>query len=351
MADQGVAISMVYPIMKSLVQKGLDPAEFFEAAGFDARLLQDVEARIPGEELERLMKAAAAYSGDEHFGLHQGQMTDFADLGILGYVMMHSHTVRDALKAYQKYNDILCSGFNLDWKTEGNMLLLRLFMQHPGRMSRHCVEDMAGSVYRMIGRISNRSIPLWGIRFEHDQPADTAPYEASFGTIPAFGETANALCMNAEVLDYPILYSDPRLLAAFEAIAQETMDSLSDSAGFSVQVMRWMKNNMVTNFPTLQQTAESFGTSARTLQLKLKEENTTFHSLTAAVRKELAIGYLKRREYSIGDIAYALHFSEPSAFQSAFKKWTGMTPGQYRTQAREGKLSPARWEPNKKAFN
>ncbi|MNT77800.1 HTH-type transcriptional regulator VirS [compost metagenome] len=77
--------------------------------------------------------------------------------------------------------------------------------------------------------------------------------------------------------------------------------------------------------------------SSRTLQHKLKEEQSTYNDLSIRVRKELAMVYLRKWEYSVGEIAYVLHFSEPSAFQSAFKKWTGYTPGQYRTNLQQGR--------------
>lgn len=89
------------------------------------------------------------------------------------------------------------------------------------------------------------------------------------------------------------------------------------------------------HFPNLQEAAKEFLMSPRTLQLRLKAENTSYNRLANEVRKELAIRYLAQTEYTIGEIAYLLHFSEPSAFQTAFRKWTKLTPGEYRQRERK----------------
>lgn len=332
MNSHTVAISMVYPIMKTIVRKGFEMEAFCQYASFDNSLLQDVEARISGEELERLMIAAAAFTEDDHYGLHQGQIVEIEDMGVLGYVMMHSDHVSEALLAYQRYNVILSSSFNLDWEVQGSEVIIRLYLLPSGRLSRHCAEDMAVSLYRLLSRFTNRNIALNEVQFAHAAPADTYPYVAALGILPKFGSKEHVLRLHKDVLDYPILYSDARLLGVFEAIAEETMQGLIQSEVFADQVLHWMKKSLPISFPTLQQTAEAFGMSARTLQHKLKQEHSSYNDLCNLVRKEIAMSYLSRTEYSVGDIAYALHYSEPSAFQNAFKKWTGMTPGQYRTK-------------------
>ncbi|KKO52866.1 AraC family transcriptional regulator [Paenibacillus sp. DMB20] len=335
MNDQGVAVSMVFPILKTIVRKGYDTASFCKETAFDERLLEDAENRITVEELERLMKAAARYTEDDYFGLHQGQMTEIADLGILGYVMMHSGTIADALAAYQRYNVILCSGFILAWDVRGEDVRIRLSLQGPGRMSRHCAEDMASSLVQIIGKLSNRRIPLKEVFFEHEAPPDNLPYLRVFESAPHFGGEQHLLVMSKEVLSYPVLYSDARLLGVFENMAQETRDMMARNPMFSEQIVLWMKKCLPSFMPTLQQTADHFGVSTRTIQHKLKDEDTTYQHLSIRVRKELATDFLRKEDYSVGEIAYALHYSEPSAFQNAFKKWTGLTPGQYREQLRE----------------
>ncbi|MGG1662102.1 AraC family transcriptional regulator [Brevibacillus sp. NRS-1366] len=336
MKSPGIAISMIYPIMKTMVHKGYEIEKFFHYASFDSSLLQNVEARISVEELEHLMTAAAKYTQDDHFGLHQGQMTELVDMGVLGYVMLHSKTVVDALTAYQRYNVILCNVFNLDWEIKEDDVLIRMFLQNPGRVSRHCIEEMASSLFHLIGRLSNQRISLHEILFTHDSPGDTEPYMSVFGKAPRFGAKNNILRMSKDLLKHPIMYSDTRLLGVFETIAQESSDELTQANMFSDRVVQWMKKCVPSFFPTLQQTAEFFGISTRTLQNKLKVENTSFNDLSIRVRKELAMGYLKKREYSVTEVAYLLYFSEPSAFQSAFKKWTGLTPGQYRAKSLAG---------------
>lgn len=70
--------------------------------------------------------------------------------------------------------------------------------------------------------------------------------------------------------------------------------------------------------------------SARTLHRHLEEEGTSFRQVLAEVRREIAARHLSERRLAIGEIAFLLGFSEPSAFHRAFKRWTGHGPLAYR---------------------
>jgi AraC-like DNA-binding protein len=66
--------------------------------------------------------------------------------------------------------------------------------------------------------------------------------------------------------------------------------------------------------------------SPRTLHRRLEEEGTSFRQVLTEVRRELAARHLSERRLAIGEIAFLLGFSEPSAFHRAFKRWTGHGP-------------------------
>jgi AraC-like DNA-binding protein len=72
------------------------------------------------------------------------------------------------------------------------------------------------------------------------------------------------------------------------------------------------------------------GMSARTLQRQLKERGVDFKQLTDETRRRFAINYLKERKHTLTEVAFLLGYSEVSAFNRAFKRWTGSTPLEYR---------------------
>jgi AraC-like DNA-binding protein len=82
--------------------------------------------------------------------------------------------------------------------------------------------------------------------------------------------------------------------------------------------------------PGQQQIAAALHVSNRTLQRKLREENTSFKELLKDTRMQLARKYLRSPGRSVVETAYLLGFSEPSTFSRAFKRWTGVAPAQYR---------------------
>ena len=74
--------------------------------------------------------------------------------------------------------------------------------------------------------------------------------------------------------------------------------------------------------------------SPRTLQRRLKEYGLDFKKLTDDTRRRFAINYLRDRKHTLTEIAFLLGYSEVSAFNRAFKRWTGSTPLKYRQNIR-----------------
>ena len=70
--------------------------------------------------------------------------------------------------------------------------------------------------------------------------------------------------------------------------------------------------------------------SGRTLQRKLRDEGMAFQALLDDLRCQLARRHMAEPRESIAEIAFLLGFSEVSTFHRAFKRWTGLTPGDYR---------------------
>ena len=78
------------------------------------------------------------------------------------------------------------------------------------------------------------------------------------------------------------------------------------------------------------QVALQFGMPSWTLRRKLKEEDTAYQSLVDEMRRDVALSYMKNTDLTFGEISYLLGFSTPGAFQRAFKRWSGQTPGEFR---------------------
>ena len=86
------------------------------------------------------------------------------------------------------------------------------------------------------------------------------------------------------------------------------------------------------NLYQIEPISRQLGMSIRQLQRHLQQQDTTYQNRVQEVRHLLAEQYLKDPHLSLLEIALLLSYSEQSAFQRAFKHWTGLTPQQWRKQ-------------------
>ena len=83
---------------------------------------------------------------------------------------------------------------------------------------------------------------------------------------------------------------------------------------------------------SIEDVARALGISKRTLQRKLKGENTNFQQQLNATREMLAKNYLLNTSMTADDIAFLLAYQETNSFLRAFNTWTGMSVQKYREQ-------------------
>jgi AraC-like DNA-binding protein len=76
--------------------------------------------------------------------------------------------------------------------------------------------------------------------------------------------------------------------------------------------------------------AKRLGVSPRSLRRRLADEGTSFHTLVEDTRNALAQQYLTDPKLTVSEIAFLVGFSALSPFQRAFRRWTNLTPREYR---------------------
>jgi AraC-like DNA-binding protein len=78
--------------------------------------------------------------------------------------------------------------------------------------------------------------------------------------------------------------------------------------------------------------ARELGLSVRSLRRHLEDEGASFRELTQAALHDAACSMLRNPAITLQSIAHALGFSDSSAFHRAFRRWSALTPAEYRSK-------------------
>ena len=120
-------------------------------------------------------------------------------------------------------------------------------------------------------------------------------------------------------------------LFAFLAQVAEAFAERPKTQCFRKQVEDAVEPMLASGEVSIDKVARELGMSRHTLYRRLKAEGVTFEEILEAKRRSLAIRFLGIHRLSVKAAAYKLGFSDPAAFSRAFKRWTGVSPSNFRT--------------------
>lgn len=315
-------------IVQAAAARGAETQRLMLDAGFDARWLNDPEARMPLTVEERLWNRAAEVTCDPLFGLHAAAAIRPGAFDVLDYAVRTAPDLRTALQRLARYNRLVHDLASFEVVPDGDAVRIEHRFDGVGtRPCRQAAEFTLASLVVVASQIGGQPVPARAVEFAHAAAGDDEAYRSVFGVTPRFDAPVSCLVLAARLLDRPVPAADPALSRIVTAHAEQLLAAHAPvQESVTAQVRRQIAEGVANGPVNLSAIARRLHLSERSLQRRLDDEGTRFADLVDEVRRELAMRYIADERLALGEVAYLLGFAEPSPFHRAFKRWTGTTP-------------------------
>jgi AraC-like DNA-binding protein len=328
-----VSMALTNILLEYIGKIGIDPHKLCESAGIALPRLKDMDDRIGADRFGALWDAAVKKAGDPDFGLHcmKDVAHNFPGGHILFSVVLNCPTVEKAMQKFFQYHDLMNDVVKPKMELDNDVFYVTWDLFDPAiRLPRHICEALLSVYFYILRNLTQNKVELVEVRFAHRQPEDITEHQNIFQVPLRFEQPRNEIVVKRKYLDFPLFLANPELLETLEQFAKTRMGKINHKKSWTSKTIHAINQKMAKGEDiSIHLIAKTMGLSIRNLQNKLKEEKNTFQSIFNDVRKTIAFQYLKREEVSNVDIAFLLGFSEQSAFNHAFKRWTGTTPREY----------------------
>jgi len=321
------SLDKVKSLINYLTVMGVKRSVILDKVGLTESELNQSNQMVKSCGYENLYLLAEQETGSKAIGFEFGQVVEPDRWGILGYIVYTAPTLKAALINQFRYQALSGNIGTPSQEYRQNTIVLKWLPAY--RCSYHTVEEMITAWAVMARRLTNNEIRPLAVYFRHSCQTDLSLYRELFGCEVTFNSDYNGIEISQSILDSPLTKYNPGLYSLLCQQADNIVNNLVEKLPVEI-VTQFISNQLSLGVPEIEDAAQNLQMSVRTLQRKLSQHQLTFSGLINTVRKDLAINYLENTDTKYIYIAQMLGFSEQSAFQRAFKRWTGKTPKQFR---------------------
>lgn len=316
---------------------GIDVEPLLAAAGLSADALADPDGRLPASAVDRLWSGAYAVAGDPALALAIAEQMTADDFPLLRYLGAHSRTLGACLERVARYFAVVDprGGFEIGDKGGDRSMRFVLRLPDGGSATPHrpAAEFTLATTLVVTRAIVGRAWSPAEVRLPFPEPAEAERHRRLFGRV-RFGAANAALVIPSATWALPVEGSDPALGRIVEAHAARLVAELPTPADADDPVHQTRAAIAVVmalgDDPSGARIAAEMGVGLRVLQRRLARAGTTLKAQVAAERLAQARVLLSRSDLATVEVAFALGFSDQTAFTRAFRRWTGASPVAWR---------------------
>lgn len=322
-----LSASIVKNITIAIEQTGLNSADFLAKANIGSEDIDDANAFVDIEKVCHLY-TQIENAGYLDFGVRLAEQSG-TGLSVAGYIAVNSASVEEALNNAIRYFGLVSNVSTLSLEAHKEQAeFIWTYAETGNPIPRSMIDGGVFSWFRMLDKALGGQLAIKAAYFQYEQPTDMSDYYRVLRAPVHFSQSSNAIIFDAALLSKPLLGSDPTLKMLMEQHALALHERIPKSSAFLGEFSTVMQTNLATGNSSMESAAKCLNMSSKTLQRRLKAENTVFTDELSTLRKNLSISYL-RQSFSLIEITFLLGYSEQSVFNRAFKAWFGVSPLEY----------------------
>ena len=286
------------------------------------------------DEVSETLELIEKRLGRANFGLDIGQNMHPSDYGIFGYAMMNCESLYAALKTAAQHKSILNQKLYANFIEGSEDIYYQINTDLNTRDSHILIELDFSTAFefakKLAGPFIGGDVRLKAVYFSHKPLGPISHYEACFGCPVHFNAVHNQLVLNRSELDIPVYGANPKVLSALEDKILKVVSYYDNELMLSQRVAQYVSKKLEYELPSANKAASDFFMSVSLFKKRLSEEGTSYIRICDEVRLKKGRELIQKNKSNIKEIAFQLGFSNASAFNRAFKKWTGLSPSEYR---------------------
>ncbi len=327
--------SWALAIERALLSLGYDPEPLFVQAGIDRSLINNSEARIATTSMWALWRSAIDKTQDDAFGITVAEHVFPTHLNALLFAIQSSESLREIIERLIRYSSVVSTVINLvlieDKSTQQAKLRFISLAQDNNRPLAPFDAFLAIAVQNIRDIMALGDDAISEINLSRPQPKNVERFYSFFRNAITFNSEYNELVFPLTLLDMKLAASNANIARIHDQLLDDQLKKLQQK-NYTLKVKEVILDCLPGSGINQEIIAKRLNMSVRNLHRKLSEEESSFKIILDAVRQDLAIHYLKSSGMSITDVTYSLGFVDQSSFSRAFKRWTGLSPSQFRKQ-------------------
>lgn len=327
-----LSVGFVHSLADAVRSHGLDPQPLLEQYGLDTARLAEAGARLSIPRYMRLGHAAIQLTGDPALGLRMGQLSRLSQAGLAGVTAAQAPTVREAARCLTRFEALYGSNYRgqSSFHEDADGAWLRFYSISPyNAYNRFVVDSILAGWLQQLGSLG---LPVKAERIEIEfAQTDYRDRYNSLGDCPIqFGAEHNQLRLSQATLAQRNVEHCPSTWRHLLQLCERELEQLTRTRSLRERITQLLGPLLNGGRePDLEEVAARLKLPTWTLRRKLAEEGTQFRAILNDTRRDLAMTYIRDTELAFGEIAYLLGFASAEAFQRAFKRWSGQTPGNF----------------------